>query len=144
GSAVRDAYFSAPATMLGLEDLLALNRVICSSALVRKDLIVQCGGFPEAPALKALDDYALWLRIATMTEFNYRPEPLVLYTDTPQASVRSTWTSGALVREAALSDLHAWAKANTVDGAQRSAIARNLRGAKRAAGRPPWKWLFIS
>ena len=70
------------------DDLLIGNRVICSSALVRKDLIEKAGGFPEAPVLASIEDYALWLRIAAFTGFAFSPDPLVLYNDAPSSGIR--------------------------------------------------------
>ncbi|MBL0043110.1 MAG: glycosyltransferase family 2 protein [Flavobacteriales bacterium] len=145
GSGSQDPYFNTPAATLSLGDLLALNRVICSSALVRKDHVVNAGGFPEEPEMKALEDYALWLRICAFTSFDYCAETLVRYTDAPASSVRAAYTDGSLVREAALSNLWAWSQRNTqaFSSTQRAAIARHLRASKRTAGRPPWDWLFI-
>src|SRR5262249_44590779 len=64
------------------------NRIICSSALVHKSLMAEAEGFPEAQRLTAIEDYALWLRIACFTEFEYLREPHVLYRDDPPNSLR--------------------------------------------------------
>lgn len=64
------------------------NLVICSSAMIHRRLLAKVGRFPEDPALIALEDYALWLRVATYTDFAYVAAPLVFYTDSP-TSVRS-------------------------------------------------------
>lgn len=47
------------------------------------------GHFPEDRNLKALEDYALWLRTSTQTRFSYVNEPLLVYRDFPNESIRS-------------------------------------------------------
>jgi hypothetical protein len=76
-------------TRLALGDLLAENRVVCSSALVHRSLIARTGGFPEGVEFKAVEDYALWLRVAALTDFAYCRDVLVRYRDHPTASIRS-------------------------------------------------------
>jgi glycosyltransferase involved in cell wall biosynthesis len=62
-----------------LKDLIADNFVITSSVVLRRDLFDLAGGFPEDRELRGIEDYDLWLRIATATEFCYIPEELVIY-----------------------------------------------------------------
>jgi glycosyltransferase involved in cell wall biosynthesis len=135
-------YFNEPQGLYGLDELLPLNRVICSSALVRRDLVLQAGGFPEAPQLRALEDYALWLRLCLFTRFAYCPDALVLYTDAPSAGVRREPVPVDIQRDAVLSDLWQWGRARFTP-AQRRRVARFLRGARRGAGRRLTDWLFI-
>jgi teichuronic acid biosynthesis glycosyltransferase TuaG len=75
--------------VLDLAAFLTGNRVICSSAMVHKSLMLEAEGFPEAARLTAIEDYALWLRIACLTEFDYLREPHVLYRDDPPNSLRA-------------------------------------------------------
>ena len=60
-------------------DLLADNFVITSSVLVRRDLFEQAGAFCEDPKLRGIEDYDLWLRLATLTDFRYIDEELLVY-----------------------------------------------------------------
>ena len=71
-----------------LSQLLRLNPVICSSALIHYSLIEKVKGFPESENLLAIEDYALWLRVAALTDFAYSSEPLLEYTDEPLKSIR--------------------------------------------------------
>ena len=104
-----------PTPLLGGEDrvldfaqLVLDNRVICSSAFVHRSLFHEAEGFPEPPDLKAIEDYALWLRLACLTSFDYLAARLVSYADNPAQSVRAhdrnVWAQRALV----LRDLHGW------------------------------------
>lgn len=62
-----------------LEQLLDVNFVIASSAIVRRELIERVGGFSEDFRLHAVDDYDLWLRVAAISRVAYLPEPLLSY-----------------------------------------------------------------
>ncbi|TDB63468.1 glycosyltransferase family 2 protein [Arundinibacter roseus] len=73
---------------LTFETLLQINFVICSSVILHKTLLKPAFGFPEQSSLKAVEDYALWLRIASTHDFGYLLQPMVLYRDTPQTSIR--------------------------------------------------------
>ena len=75
--------------VLRFADLLRENLVVCSSCVARRSLVERAGGFPEAPQFKAIEDYALWLRLSTLGEFAYCADPLVRYRDEPKASIRA-------------------------------------------------------
>ncbi len=69
--------------------LIHNNYVICSSVLIKKDIVEKCNGFSEDRELIAIEDYALWLRVSTFTDFAFVKEPLLVYRDEPKASVRA-------------------------------------------------------
>jgi len=73
---------------LTFDSLILDNRVICSSACIHRSLIAKIEGFPEAANLRAVEDFALWLRILQLTHFDYISEPLLNYTDDPKHSIR--------------------------------------------------------
>lgn len=75
-------------TLLTFSDLLAINRVVCSSCMVHRSVLDRTGEFPAGADFKAIEDYALWLRVAAITHFAYCPVPLVRYRDDPESSVR--------------------------------------------------------
>jgi glycosyltransferase involved in cell wall biosynthesis len=68
--------------------LLSLNYVITSSAFVHSFLFEKVMGFPETIFLTVHEDYALWLRISSITPFGYLEKPYVRYTDAPAQSIR--------------------------------------------------------
>lgn len=70
------------------EDLLRSNRLMCSSVCIHSSLFHIVGGFPEGKRLKAIEDYALWLRIATQCDFIYIYTPLLIYNDDRATSIR--------------------------------------------------------
>lgn len=66
-----------PAT---LRSLIAGNTIAVLTALLPRGLLLAHGGFTSDPALKGVDDYDLWLRLASAgVTFSYVPEPLAVY-----------------------------------------------------------------
>jgi len=63
----------------GLAGLIRDNFVITSTALVRRSVLTEIGGFSEHPGLKTCEDYDLWLRIAAWADFKVINEPLSVY-----------------------------------------------------------------
>jgi GT2 family glycosyltransferase len=71
-----------------LEKLVKDNFIITSTVMIRRSLLDRIGPFSEDPTLRALEDYDLWLRIATVAEIFYVPETLAIYRDSPATSIR--------------------------------------------------------
>lgn len=70
------------------KDMMRINLAVTSAVVFHRSLLEKTGGFPEGNELKTGEDYALWLRIATFTDFSYIAEPQVNYLDMPSQSVR--------------------------------------------------------
>lgn len=130
------------------DDLLQVNHVVCSSVIAEKSLVLRASGFPESPELKAIEDYALWLRIATITDFACSREPLLWYNDDPAASLRRDDPDVRVQRSRVLADFRSWvegggapvsflAKAarGLADRGERGILARFAAFARRSAGR---------
>jgi len=90
--------------------LLKANMVICSSVVIHRSLFDTVQGFPEDEALKAIEDYALWLRVATKTNFVYINEPLIEYTDEPSESIRKEDLSEYEQKRRLVRNFLVWAK----------------------------------
>lgn len=105
-------------------DLCDVNQVICSSTVIHRSLFDAVGGFPEAIELKALEDYALWLRVATLTSFAYLSKPLVLYRDAPNESVRADDVDFYRQRIRVFKDFQRWAQKHAASGER---VARHGR-----------------
>lgn len=56
-----------------LDRLLRGNPIMCSSVIVRRPTLVLLGGFNEAPGLRTVEDYELWLRIAQTGRIGFQP-----------------------------------------------------------------------
>jgi teichuronic acid biosynthesis glycosyltransferase TuaG len=96
-------------------DLLPTNHVICSSVLVNKELLKEVSFFPEGPEYKAIEDYALWLRVALKTDFVYLKEPLLNYNDEPASSVRANYTNVWELRKVIFTGFMDWMKEEGIE-----------------------------
>ena len=74
--------------MKNIVELIQDNFVITSTMLVRRSLIISTGAFSENPRLRAIEDYDLWLRLASYSDINFLDEGLATYHDSAQ-SLRS-------------------------------------------------------
>lgn len=111
GRRVADLVLSSAPERVTYRELLRINWVICSSAVIHKSLMKDVSGFPEDPALRALEDYAFWLRISSLTDIALAKEPLVEYADNPATSIRSSdSTSEWCQKSRVLTDLRLWLK----------------------------------
>ncbi|HEX75395.1 MAG TPA: glycosyltransferase [Dehalococcoidia bacterium] len=61
------------------ESLIWGDRIICSSVLVRKEVINDVGMMDESPEISMAPDYELWLRVARKYKVKYIDLPLVKY-----------------------------------------------------------------
>lgn len=85
----------------GRQDLLDDNPVIVSSALVRRSVLLEAGGFPETSWLAGIEDYAAWLALSDRgARFLVLAQPLVDYRDAGQGrlSDREARVQRALAR----------------------------------------------
>jgi glycosyltransferase involved in cell wall biosynthesis len=116
-----------PVAVLDLASLLASNHVICSSALLHRSLMTEIEGFPEAACLTAVEDYALWLRAACFTEFDYLATPQVDYRDDLPNSLRADNLDGATLRIEVFNDFFAWCARHPGEPARRGLRAGRRR-----------------
>jgi teichuronic acid biosynthesis glycosyltransferase TuaG len=70
------------------QDLVSTNWIINSSVLVRSSLLKGKKKYATDIRVRAVEDYATWLRIATETDLHILPEPLTYYRVSAQ-SIRS-------------------------------------------------------
>lgn len=95
-----------------LKDLMLQNSIICSSVLVNKQLLLDTSLFPEEKKFIAIEDYALWLRVSTKTDFAFVNETLIKYIDNVETSIRSTHSDGWIIFDTIFSDFKNWIKKN--------------------------------
>ena len=77
-----------PTGEVTLAKLLEENVVITSSVLVKRSLLVEAGAFSADPGLRSIEDYELWLRMATLAPVHYLGDPLVIYRSDTADSIR--------------------------------------------------------
>ena len=122
---------------IGFDDILHVNQIICSSAVIRKSLFSEVIGFSENPKLKAIEDYALWLRIASRMDFAFVSEPLLIYYDNPLSSVRSAYIDVWSQRKIVFDNFREWAGKQNVSTvflkrAEREYVAAIFQSKKHA------------
>ena len=104
----KDLLLSQKSKLITFNDLLNINLVHCSSALVHRDILEKTGGFPESRSLTVGEDYALWLRVSKLTDIIYIGEPSVIYLDDPINSIRSKSLNGWQEKINVVDDLRLW------------------------------------
>ncbi|MCL5784052.1 MAG: glycosyltransferase family 2 protein [Patescibacteria group bacterium] len=75
-------------TTVTFEKLLNNNCIITSTSLIHHSLLKIIAKFPENKQLKALEDYAFWLRVSTQTNFSYIKESSIIYNNNLKDSIR--------------------------------------------------------
>lgn len=90
-------------------ELLQDNKVVCSSVMIHREILNVTGGFPESHELKVGEDYALWLRVASITDFCFAEAPLVIYRDDPMQSVRAESPGHWVQKKRVLGNFIKWA-----------------------------------
>ena len=120
-----------PAT---LESLIVGNTIPVLTALLSRRLLLAQGGLTSDPALKGVDDYDLWLRLAASgVTFTYIPEPLAVYR-VHEAAMSADLVGMASARLALFEKLAAQGT-----GAQTKALRSRLRRERRVLATELWR-----
>jgi glycosyltransferase involved in cell wall biosynthesis len=80
---------SKPIKNINFSNLLSVNTVITSTVILHRSLLDRVGLFSESNMVRGIEDYDLWLRVATFSGFLYLPEPLAQYRDDVTFSART-------------------------------------------------------
>lgn len=105
-------YLNYTKNTINFSDLLDVNYVILSSAIIHRSLLSKCLGFPEGNKYRNAPDYALWLRVLTQTNFSYLDEILVNYLNEPEKSIRRFTKNPYLPKKIVLEDFLGWGLKN--------------------------------
>ncbi|MES2416412.1 MAG: glycosyltransferase family 2 protein [Patescibacteria group bacterium] len=95
---------------ISFSDLLNSNNIVCSSSMVKRSILEEVGGFSETIEHGSYADFICWLRVTTQTDFAFVNEPLVIYDDHPQTSIRANETSAERLKMIALDNFTIWSK----------------------------------
>ncbi len=99
---------------ISLAEIVGTNWVVCSSMLLDRAILSEAGGFPEGPEFKAIEDYALWVKVAALTPIVYLSECYVRYRDEPSTSIRSdSHQQKGRLRRMVLGEFLVWLKSQT-------------------------------
>lgn len=106
--AVTGLLISGVRQVLCFSDLVKDNKVICSSMLINRSILLQAGGFPEHEELRVGEDYCLWLKVSRLTPIAFADKALLVYKDAPATSVRSHGPSSKIQRRRAIRSFLVW------------------------------------
>lgn len=107
----RHWYFKKMPRNVNARRLMRRNLVITSTVLVRRDLLLQCMGFPLRAA-GTYEDLAVWLRVASISPFYLYSSPLAAYSDNPLNSFRSQYPLHVKALRNTLHDFRRWRRSN--------------------------------
>ncbi len=111
----RGSYLDYRKEQVNLTDLMLRNCIICSTAMVNKQLLVDTSLFPEGKEFIAIEDYALWLRLSTRTDFVFLNETLINYFDNFETSIRTKYSDSWLIFGIVFNDFKKWLTVNKVN-----------------------------
>lgn len=84
----RDSELSSKLSGNVLDELVCCNFIGTSSVMIRRDVFLNIGGFDQS--LRSIQDWDLWMRIASKHPITYINEPLVRYRVHSTSTSRST------------------------------------------------------
>lgn len=111
----QEKYFpSVSNKFLRLNELIKRNQIINSSVFIERQILMKVGGYVSTYNSRVIaEDYATWLRIATITNWNYSTEPLLIYNDTSVDGLSNiAKTSSINISLTALVDFIVWKNSN--------------------------------
>jgi teichuronic acid biosynthesis glycosyltransferase TuaG len=110
GNIQSQEYASHQKELFTFSDLIYSNYIMCSSAMIHRSLLSTIVGFPEHRDLKAIEDYALWIRVSTQCDFYFVKTPLVIYNDAPSNTIRGTKNDTFQQRKIIFENLLQWSE----------------------------------
>ena len=85
--------------IFNFDKLMECNYIITSSLVIHKSLAIKMKGFPENNIFVSVEDYVLWLSCSMLTDIYYINEPLLIYRDEPNDSIRGIYQDNELKRK---------------------------------------------
>jgi len=121
-------YLTLEKDLISFDDLLEVNLVICSTVIFHNSLMTTIKNFPENKELRAIEDYAFWLRIASLTDLLYLNTPLIKYCNNPAESIRRYDTGRSLLTQKRIvfRDYLDWARANNIQSEKLEKVTQAL------------------
>jgi glycosyltransferase involved in cell wall biosynthesis len=85
---LKSPFWSEKSRVISKSKLLKKNFVITSTTLVSREILEAVDYFADSYAARGGEDFATWLRVATLTEWHYFGECLAEYADDSEDSMR--------------------------------------------------------
>ena len=96
--------------ILTTKTLIKSNHIINSSVLISRDLLLQVDGISAEYYVRGVEDYSTWLKISTFVNWHVINEPLVLYAQFSEDSIRIGSYLSYYSRVYAWLDYASWSK----------------------------------
>lgn len=121
--ALLGSYFPASSVppSITFRDMIRDNKVITSSVLIDRELLMEVGVFSNSHNVRAVEDYATWLRCSTIAKIDYLDFPLVIY-EVSQNGLSARAASDASLF--AISDFIIWSRETRTLGTRKAERTR--------------------
>jgi teichuronic acid biosynthesis glycosyltransferase TuaG len=96
--------------ILTTKKLIKSNYIINSSVLISRDLLIQVGGISAEYSVRGVEDYSTWLKTSRFVNWHVINEPLVLYAQFSEDSIRIGSQLNHYSRVYAWLDYASWSK----------------------------------
>jgi glycosyltransferase involved in cell wall biosynthesis len=96
--------------ILTTKKLIKSNYIINSSVLISRDLLIQVGGISAEYSVRGVEDYSTWLKTSRFVNWHVINEPLVLYAQFSEDSIRIGSQLNYYSRVYAWLDYASWSK----------------------------------
>lgn len=107
-----EIFFNEFPKKISFSELLATNWLLNSSVIVKRELFASKTAYATSARLRAVEDYATWLRLATICDFCGVDEPLTYYRD-HSGSIKSEDASDPRIH--AIADFIRWAHTSNAE-----------------------------
>jgi glycosyltransferase involved in cell wall biosynthesis len=84
----KNIYDGPEVDIFTLKDLIKDNRILMSGAVVHLQILRNIGFFATSFSVRAIEDWATWLRVSTLTDWHRQNKPLVYYENLSPDSLR--------------------------------------------------------
>lgn len=111
-----EIFFNEFPKKISFTELLATNWLLNSSVIVKRELFTSKTAYATSARLRAVEDYATWLRLATICDFCGVDEPLTYYRD-HSGSIKSEDSSDPRIH--AIADFIRWAHTSGAEEKQK-------------------------
>lgn len=125
GRKASETFFDSLPDRIDFASLVSGNKVICSTAIIHRSVLAAVGPFAEGRDVTSGEDYALWLRVATRTDFAVPPGSLAVYRFQSEDSIQRGIPPQALRRAVFLNFL-AWSGAARINPASAKLVGWEL------------------
>jgi teichuronic acid biosynthesis glycosyltransferase TuaG len=125
---------TTPNKRLSLNSLINGNSIVNSSVIVSRSLLARIGLIADSYAVRGVEDYATWLRIASISQWLTIPNELVFYEDSSSDSIRLQNGDNYFGMTQAHLDFIMWNRERRYSGTTKKLIKESVKLAAKFGG----------